>query len=473
MQKVNEPPNWLSDIAKEGVPRYVAIADAMERAVDSGALCSGDQLPPHRTLAKQLGLDVGTVSRAYAEIQRRGLTTGEVGRGTFVSHRKPDAPTSLWQSSTTQFTDLSHNFPETAPINPEAALLSEASEGLLDTNYLLSLQSDSGHLPHRQVMARWLESTASTRVTPDDVVITTGAQHGVLLGIQAVTQPNDVVLVERVAYFGTLAAVRFLGRRPVPVTIDREGLVPEDLERAFAETGARVVVCNPTLHNPTTAVMGPDRRAAIARICRKFDAVIVEDDVYVLLHAPSLPSLCSFAPERTIYVTSFAKVVGCGPRVGLMRAPPHLTGRIGAGLRSTSLMAPTPMVELMCRMVSSDGIERLAHARRAQLAERQVWADEILAGASAQRHPAAYHAWLRIGAWRSERFVAVARERGVAVTPGAIFSVEAETRDAAVRICICAAIDKLSLQQALRVLLQLVDEGPYGVRPTGRGQPRG
>jgi DNA-binding transcriptional MocR family regulator len=466
MPKVKALPDWLSGIAEGGVPRYVAIADAMERAVDSGALRSGDQLPPHRELARQLGLDVSTVTRAYSEIKRRGLTRGEVGRGTFVRRPRPDAPTSLWQASTTHFVDLSHNFPESAPVNPAAALLSEASAGLLETSLLLSLQADAGHLSHRQVMAGWLESTCGTRVMPDDVIITTGAQHGVLLGVQAVTQTNDVVLVEGITYFGTLAAVRFLGRRPVPVAIDHEGLVPEALERALAETGSRVVVCNPTLHNPTTAVMGPDRRAAIARVCRKFDTTIVEDDVYALLHSPGLPSLCSLAPERTLYVTSFSKLVGCGPRVGLMRAPPHLAARLGVGLRATSLMAPTPMVELMCRMVKSDGMQRLAQARRAQLAERQAWADEILAGAPAQRHPAAYHAWLRIGTWRSESFVAAARERGVAVTPGAFFSVDSETSDtAAVRICVCAAIDKPSLQQALGVLLQLVAEGPHAVRP--------
>jgi DNA-binding transcriptional MocR family regulator len=461
MRKANNLPAWLSDIAKEGVPRYLAIADAAERAIESGALRSGDQLPPLRALAKELGLDAGTASRAYSEIHRRGLTTGQVGRGTFVRRRKPDAPTSLWQASTTNLIDLSHNFPESAPMNPAAVLVSAASEGLLDSNLLLSCQADSGHLSHRQVMARWLEATSRTRVTPDDLLITTGAQHGVLLGIQAVTQPSDIVLVESATYFGTLGAVRFLGRRPMPVTIDEKGLVPEALERAFVETGARVMVCNPTLQNPTTAVMDLDRRASIARVCRRFDATIIEDDAYVLLHAPHLPSLCSLAPERTLYVTSFAKVLGCGPRVGLMRAPSHLVGRLGIGLRSTSLMAPTPMVELMCRLVTSGGIEQLAQARRLQLAERQVWAGEILGSTPAQRHPGAYHAWLPIGDWGSERFVVTARERGVAVTPGAIFSAEVEVRNAAVRICVCAAIDKASLQQALHVLLQLIEESPY------------
>src|SRR5471030_347885 len=80
--------NWLPDLAKFAGPRYRAIAEALAADIRDGVLAAGTRLPTHRDLAYRLGVTVGTVSRAYAEAERRGLIGGEVGRGTFV---RPDA----------------------------------------------------------------------------------------------------------------------------------------------------------------------------------------------------------------------------------------------------------------------------------------------------------------------------------------------------------------------------------------------
>src|ERR1700742_1886509 len=79
---------WQPEIEQLQGPRYLAIAEALSVDVRNGALNPGDRLPTHRDLAYRLGVTVGTVSRAYAEAERRGLIGGEVGRGTFV---RPDA----------------------------------------------------------------------------------------------------------------------------------------------------------------------------------------------------------------------------------------------------------------------------------------------------------------------------------------------------------------------------------------------
>src|SRR5512132_1255093 len=69
---------------RKGIPRYLAITEALAADVAGARVARGAQLPTHRDLADRLGVTVGTVSRAYAEAARRGLITGEVGRGTFV-----------------------------------------------------------------------------------------------------------------------------------------------------------------------------------------------------------------------------------------------------------------------------------------------------------------------------------------------------------------------------------------------------
>src|SRR5262245_27995506 len=75
---------WLPEIKDTEGPRYQAIVDALEEAIQSKQVFPGQQLPTQRELAYQLGISVQTVARAYAEAERRGLTSGEIGRGTFV-----------------------------------------------------------------------------------------------------------------------------------------------------------------------------------------------------------------------------------------------------------------------------------------------------------------------------------------------------------------------------------------------------
>ena len=82
---------WAPDLGRMTGPRYRAIADAIAEDIAAGRLKPGDRLPTHRALAYEIGVTVGTVTRAYQEATRRGLLTGEVGRGSFVrGERKPD-----------------------------------------------------------------------------------------------------------------------------------------------------------------------------------------------------------------------------------------------------------------------------------------------------------------------------------------------------------------------------------------------
>src|SRR5215831_18889632 len=81
---------WTPDLRSRPGPRYAAIAEALAADAGEGRLRPGARLPTHRELADRLGVTVGTVTRAYAEAARRGLVSGEVGRGTFV--RAPARP---------------------------------------------------------------------------------------------------------------------------------------------------------------------------------------------------------------------------------------------------------------------------------------------------------------------------------------------------------------------------------------------
>src|SRR6187401_2159118 len=79
--------SWMPDLRERNRPLYRAIADALAEDIDARRLTPGTRLPTPRELAERVGVSVGTVTRAYAEAEKRGLVSGEVGRGTYVRDR--------------------------------------------------------------------------------------------------------------------------------------------------------------------------------------------------------------------------------------------------------------------------------------------------------------------------------------------------------------------------------------------------
>ena len=83
--------DWVPSLASLPGPRYLAFVAALEADIGAGRVKPGMRLLPQRDMAQRLDLSVGTISKAYAEAEQRGLISGEVGRGTFVQRRRPEA----------------------------------------------------------------------------------------------------------------------------------------------------------------------------------------------------------------------------------------------------------------------------------------------------------------------------------------------------------------------------------------------
>src|SRR3569832_550853 len=110
--------DWSPTIAELRGPLFQRIVGAQESDIASGRLVRGLQMPTHRGLAKSLGVDLTSVTRAYCEARRMGLIEARVGRGSFVSETTM-RPVSE-QTAPVRF-DLSLNVPP----HPLAAHLEE------------------------------------------------------------------------------------------------------------------------------------------------------------------------------------------------------------------------------------------------------------------------------------------------------------------------------------------------------------
>ena len=151
--------DWVPTLVSIQGPRYLAFVLALEADIASGRVKPGMRLLPQRDMAQRLDLSVGTISKAYAEAEQRGLISGEVGRGTFVQRRRPEARGHGTSDTTI---NLALNVPPyTGEDDVIASALSEiVADG--EMSNLLGYLPHQGLRRHREAMATWLASLGMT-----------------------------------------------------------------------------------------------------------------------------------------------------------------------------------------------------------------------------------------------------------------------------------------------------------------------
>ncbi|MCG6927576.1 MAG: PLP-dependent aminotransferase family protein [Acidobacteria bacterium] len=440
---------WRPTSTDRSGPRYLAIAAALEEDVASGALSPGTRLPTHRELADRLGVTVGTVSRAYAEAARRGLVTGEVGRGTFVGGPReearevegPEAPI-----------DLAQNHPPEPAAQPHRAALATSLAALTRQagfGRLLNYPAAGGNAADREAGAAWV-ARAGVAAAPEQVLVCTGSQHGLAVVLATLLQPGDLLLTESLTYAGLKSVAGLLHLKVAGLPVDAHGLQPDAFEAACRKREARALYLIPTLHNPTTAVMPLERRREIAAIAERHGVAIVEDDVHGLLPERRPPPLAALAPERTYFLTSTSKTLAPGLRIAYVLAPARMVPRLTDSLRATTWAVAPLTAAVASSWINSGTADAILAARRGEARARQSLAREVLAGADLDAQPEAYYLWLRLPEpWRRDSFAAVLRARGVELTPADAFAVGRGPAPHAVRLCLGAARSRDTLRRGL------------------------
>lgn len=455
--------NWQPNLEGFAGPRYLAIAEHLARDVSAGRLKPGERLPTHRDLAWNLKVTVGTVTRAYAEAERRGLISGEVGRGTYVRGRMVEALPPL--PTDDEFLDLTRSFPYQDPSDRTIAdVIAEIGNGP-NPWPLLGYTNTLGLPAHRAAAASWIGRWGMA-AAPNETAVTNGAQHALHVAFGTLARPGDTILAEQLTFYGLKSVAAFLSLRLHGVAIDEHGLIPEALDAACRQLMPKALYCIPTLQNPTNAIMPAGRRAEIAAICKRHGVIIVEDDIYGFLAERAPPPLSSLAPDHSVYVTSLSKCVAPGLRIGYLRANEALIERIGVSLRATTWMTTPLMAEIATRLISSGAALRIAVAQRAEAKARQAMAARSFAGAEFAAHPTGSNFWLKLPEpWRREDFAAQARRRGVGVAAAEIFAVGRAPVPHAVRISLLAARDRKQLERGLGILEELLRAAPEQAAP--------
>jgi DNA-binding transcriptional MocR family regulator len=266
---------------------------------------------------------------------------------------------------------------------------------------------------------------------PEDVVVTTGAQQALDLIGKLFIDPGDVVAVEGPAYVGALTAFGAYQPRFLPIEIDDDGMLVEQLEQALVRgERPKFVYTVPNFGNPAGVTMSGERRQHLVALCREASIPIVEDNPYGLLRFEGEPEPClrSLDPDNVIYLGTVSKTFSPGVRVGWALAEQSVVQRLVLAKESADLCSSNLTMLMTEHWFSDDARWRgtLAGLVDTYRSRRDVMLEalgEHLGEDATWTHPrGGFYVWVTVPAWLDTKaLLAAAVERRVAYVPGTAF----------------------------------------------------
>ncbi len=226
--------------------------------------------------------------------------------------------------------------PESFPLK----VIKELNDLILKKHGSLSLQygPTNGARILREEIVKWLKER-HMKVTADNVGITSGSQGGLDTLGKIFIDEGDMIAVESPTYIGAVDAFAPYGPSYAQIKTDDDGVIPESLEKILKTKKIKFVYLVPTFQNPTGKTIPKERRKKIAQLIKKFDVLLIEDDPYNSLRYRGIPldPIQTMAPDNTVYLCTFSKVLAPGLRIGFYAAPLKIASLMVVAKQSVDL----------------------------------------------------------------------------------------------------------------------------------------
>lgn len=459
---------WQPDITGISGPKYKAVVQAIRAGIEEGSLNIGRKLPPVRELAWQLGITPGTVARAYTILTDEGVLQAEIGRGTFVAKPASDQPYVPLEidavehnspSDTRRVTLFSPALPNIGQSSVIRELMGKVAAN--PASGVMHYPTRSGAQPARDATMRWLSALPLGQIDVNDLVLTMGGQHGVVMVLQTILSGRrPTVLVEELAYPGFRRAAGLLRADVVGVPMDEHGIIPEALEAAARGREAQVLCTSPEVHNPTVLKTPLKRRKEIAAMARRCNLQILEDDCY-RMGAEREPTYRMLAPEISWYVGSIAKTLTPALRFGYVVAAKGRGGPLRLAKEHMIFGLPTPILDLGALLLDDPRIQSILDRIYSVYRDYILAAARILEGYDVTWRPDVPFLWLKLpSGWRASAFCRAAESVDAPVRSAEEFAAREAHSPHFVRIAVNAAVTLDSFKDAIGRLRDLLGNPP-------------
>jgi DNA-binding transcriptional MocR family regulator len=301
----------------------------------------------------------------------------------------------------------------------------------------------------QSIGAEWL-SISEYPITPSRIVFGVSGHHILTSILLSHTKAGQAIACDPVTYNGWINIIRHTERRHVPIFGDEQGMLPEALDAAAKKELIWGVFLMPSLHNPSTAVMGIERRKAIVEVCKANDLWIIDDDAYRFLNPDAVASFAHLYPEKSFWVQSLTKPLFPSIKTALAVAPESSVSLLNEALRVVGHQ-PSPLtLPWVMSLLSSKKIESVLNAKRTVAKKRQILAKQLLSEFKFQTMESSFHVWLSLPeGWSSASANQALRNVGVGIVPGINYSVDSMDPK---KIRIALAGEEHSVTRGLEIL---------------------
>lgn len=406
-------------------PDYRSLAAAIRLLVLDGRLPLRSRLPGERELAAALGTSRTTTAAAYAVLREEGFLASRRGSGSWTC--LPADRTTTAQAAESGGAEIDLSLAATAA--PEGAIhraLVAATAEL--PRHLPGPGYDALGLPVLRAAIAAHLSHRGAPTSPDQVIVTAGAQHAFTLLLRVLAGPGDRVLVDHPTYPNALDAIRAVGARPVPVALGPDGWDLEMLAATLRQAAPRLAYVIADHHNPTGLTLPAGERAGVVALARTTRTPLVIDETLAELTLdvdPPAPGPLA-AHDDVIAIGSLSKAFWGGLRIGWIRASRTLVQRLALARASVDMSSPV-VEQLVATELLADPDAVLIPQRAALRARRDALAAALRATLPGWRFALPHGGlslWIELDAPRSTALAAVARQHGVRLAPGPRFGID-------------------------------------------------
>ena len=448
-------------MAEGRTTRVGAIVAHYGGLIADGRLQPGHRMPSIRRAAADHGVSKNTMAGAYDQLVALARLEARAGSGYFVSGAARHAPGRL-RPHVAEAVDLvsllreqldQHYEVRPGDGRPPASWMegSELSAQFQSMRLHSGMDvehgygSSRGYLPLRERICLAM-AERSIGCTPDQVLLTHGANHAMDLIMRDVLEPGDTVLVDDPGYYPLFAKLRLAKARVIGIRRTPDGPDLEDLVAKVAEVRPKLFFTQSLAHNPTGGSLSLPVAHGLLRLAERHDFRIVEDDPFADMLPASSPRLAALDQlRRVIYVGTFSKTLSASLRVGYIAADPQAAASLGDMKLLTGVATSDHVERFVFRLMS--GGHYLRHLRRLRgrvaVAAARASADLAALGLAVTRpRHDGFYLWTELPPWIDEaKLVSEAAAQSIFLAPGRLFRQDRSALAPALRINVAHASD--------------------------------
>ncbi len=413
---------WQADPAR--APTYRQIEQALRLLILDGRLPIGIRLPGERNLADALNVSRTTVTASYSELREHGFLSSRHGSGsiTRLPRELPGQPASPDGTAEIDFSIAAMPAPKEVH-----AAYAEALELL--PRHLPGIGYEPAGLPTLRAAIAERYAARGLPTSPEQILVTQGAQHALVLLLNLLARPGDPVVVDHPTYSKALEAIRNASCRPVAVQLPTTGWDMEQFGATIRQTGARLAYLLPDFHNPTGRVMADECRSRAASIAAETGCRLIIDETMVDLwieRPPPPPLALHDRAGLAISLGSMGKSFWGGLRMGWIRADRELVAALNAARAAVDM--GSPIVEQLAAAILLRNPEASLRERRQVITRQRDHLlgriTETLPDWQFQVPEGGLSAWAELPLPVSTALAATAHRLGVRIAPGNWFGVD-------------------------------------------------